>query len=95
MTCGEVARAVDSFEAGSRLPDAPHRSHAQRLWHARALDLAGRGSDARRLCGELAREHGLSRALRSAAREGATDAYRAERLSSVAPDFIFGDVYAY
>lgn len=95
LKCGRAARAEESLAAGAELPDLAHRSRAQRLWRARALDLLGRRAAALAVYRGLAAERNAAPALRAAAALGERAAYRAEALGAVLPDFIFGDCYSY
>ena len=94
LKVGETETALESFEIGAHLPDMRHRTHVQRLWQARSLDLLGRRPQATTIYESLTRQNPVP-PLHRAARKGMASAYQAAAIKDVMPDFFYGDVYAY
>lgn len=95
LKVGAMDEALQNLERGSGLPDIIHRSLAQRLWQARALDLLGRRSEAMAIYKEIIGKNPSSVRLKKAAEKGLCRAYKKKALTNITPDFLYGDVYRY
>jgi hypothetical protein len=95
LKLGAFETACDQLGAGAAMSDLPHRSCAQNLWRARALDLLGRRQESTRLYASLAFEPDLHPPLRRSAEDGLARPYRSSSLSLLMPDVTFADTYRY
>ena len=94
LRSGDWGAAADSLGLGAAMPDYRHRSEAQRLWLARAHDLAGRRDPAQALYRGLETD-ALKPSLRRAAKKGLAQPYSAKAAGKIKPDFIYADVHRY
>ena len=92
---GSPERALQSFSAGEKSPDIPHRVQAARLWQARALTVLGRKADADSLIAGVATSSEASQSLREAASQDGRAPFTLDKMKDILPDFVFGDVYKY
>lgn len=95
LTREHYPEALESFSAGACLPDFSHRSMAQRLWQARALDLLNERPKATAIYKDLAENTNIKPTIRKAADKGLAVPYARESLASIQPDFFHFDVYRY
>ncbi|MBI5623322.1 MAG: hypothetical protein HY924_06050 [Elusimicrobia bacterium] len=95
MKAGLYETAVEDFAAGSAMKDIPQRQSAQKLWHARALDLLERRPEAVERYSELCRASDLWPVLRRAALHGVSRSFTKRSLARCSPDFFYGDVFPY